>query len=104
MRQKKSNTVKERQKYSSQFKERAIERAQREGVPKTASDLGIHEAMLYSWRKKYESTGVPVEDHKIQMADLARLKRDLPARLFDCVALSLVGRLLWYQPKLSSFI
>ncbi len=77
MSQRKSNTAKERQQYSSQFRERAIERAKKEGVPKTAKDLGIHEAMLYSWRRKYESTGVPFEDQKIQVAELARLKRDV---------------------------
>jgi transposase len=68
MSQRKSNTVrvKERQKYSSQFREQAIQRAKKEGVSKTAKDLGIHEAMLYSWRKKYESTGVPFEDQKSQ--------------------------------------
>ena len=39
-----------RNKYSSQFKDQELERASREGVSKAAADLGIAEAMLYSWR------------------------------------------------------
>ncbi len=38
--------------------------------------------MLYSWRKKYETTGIPFEEQKIQAAELARLKRD-NARLLE---------------------
>ncbi len=73
---------KKRQKYSSQFREQAVARAKKDGVPKVAKDLGIHEAMLYSWRKKYEETGIPFEDQKIQTAELARLKREV-ARLSE---------------------
>lgn len=76
MSQKKVIVTKKRQKYSSQFREQALARAKKEGVPKAAKDLGIAEAMLYSWRKKYETTGIPFEDQKIQAAELARLKRD----------------------------
>ncbi len=78
----KSIITKKRQKYSSQFREQAIARANKDGVPKAAKDLGIHEAMLYSWRKKYEGTGIPFEDQKIQAAELVRLKRDV-ARLSE---------------------
>ena len=34
-----------------------LERADRDGVPKTAQDLGIAELMLYSWRAKSRQTG-----------------------------------------------
>lgn len=77
MSQRKSPITKVRQQYSSQFRERALERAKKEGVAKTPKDLGIHEAMLYSWQRKYESTGVPFEDQKLQTAELARLKREV---------------------------
>jgi transposase len=82
MSQKKSIFTKKRQKYSSQFREQAVARAKKDGVPKAAKDLGIHEAMLYSWRKKHERTGIPFEDQKIQSAELTRLKRDV-ARLSE---------------------
>ena len=38
--------------YTAQFKEQALERAERDGIPKVAQDLGLAESMLYSWRAK----------------------------------------------------
>ncbi|MEQ1546281.1 transposase [Methyloglobulus sp.] len=47
-----------RNKYTSQFKEQALERADRDGIPKVAQDLGLAEAMLYSWRTKRRNRGL----------------------------------------------
>jgi transposase len=77
MTQKQSNPTNQRKKYSSQFKEQAVERAKKDGVRKAAKDLGIAEPMLYSWKKKHEETGIPFEDQKLQAAEMARLKREL---------------------------
>ena len=85
MTHKKSIITKQRKKYSTQFKEQAVERANRDGVPKAAKDLGIHECMLYSWRKQLEKTGIPFEDQMNQSAELARLRRE-NSRLSDEVA------------------
>jgi transposase len=74
-----------RQKYTAQFKSQALERADRDGVPKTAKDLGIAESMLYSWRAKSRQTGQSFEDQKLQQAEIARLKRE-NTRLEDEVA------------------
>jgi len=82
MTNKKLKTTNDRKKYSPQFKEQAVERAKKDGVPKVAKDLGIAECMLYSWRNKHEKTGIPFEDQKIQEAELARLKRE-NSRLSD---------------------
>ena len=71
--------------YTSQFKEQALERADRDGVPKVAQDLGLAEGTLYAWRAKRRQTGQPFEDQKLQQAELARLKRD-NARLEEEVA------------------
>ncbi len=48
----KNNPKKEtaRKKYSPQFKDQAVERAKKDGVPQAAKDLGITESMLYYWR------------------------------------------------------
>lgn len=73
MTHKKSNDIKERNKYTTQFKEQAVARAIKDGVPKAAKDLGIHEAMLYTWRRTLESTGIPFEDQKLNAAELALL-------------------------------
>ena len=41
-----------RKKYSPQFKDQALERAVKDGIPQVAKDLGIKESMLYSWRSQ----------------------------------------------------
>jgi transposase len=43
--------------YTSQFKEQAIERTDRDGIPKVAQDLGLAEGTLYAWRAKRRQTG-----------------------------------------------
>lgn len=72
------NQRKPRQKYSPQFKDQALERAEKDGVPKTAKDLGIPEPMLYSWRTKRKQGGNnSLENQKLQQAEMARLKREV---------------------------
>lgn len=68
------------QKYSPQFKDQALERATRDGVPQAAKDLGITESLLYSWRAKRSQGGDSMENQKIQQAEMSRLKREV-ARL-----------------------
>jgi transposase len=70
------NTTTVRNKYTAQFKEQALERADRDGIPTVAKDLGLAESMLYSWRAKRRQTGKPFEDQKLQQAEMARLKRE----------------------------
>lgn len=65
-----------RHKYSPQFKDQALERAAKDGVPKAAADLGIPLPMLYSWRTKRKQGGDSLENQKLQQAELTRLKRE----------------------------
>jgi len=65
-----------RKKYSPQFKDQALERAEKDGVPQVAKDLGISDAMLYSWRSKQKQGGDSIENQKLQQAEVTRLKRD----------------------------
>ena len=74
--QKELTTPVVRNKYTAQFKEQALERAVRDGIPKVAQDLGLAESMLYSWRSKRRQTGQPFEEQKLQQAEVARLKRE----------------------------
>lgn len=74
-----------RKSYSSQFKEQALELAEKYGVSKAAQDLGIAETMLYNWRAKRNQTGQSFEEQKLQQAEMARLKRE-NARLEEEVA------------------
>jgi transposase len=71
--------------YTAQFKEQALERADRDGIPTVAKDLGLAESMLYSWRAKRRQTDRPFEEQKLQQAEMARLKRE-NARLEEEVA------------------
>lgn len=65
-----------RQKYSPQFKDQAVERAAKDGVPQVAKDLGIKESMLYYWRAQKALSGTPIENQKLQQAEMAKLKRE----------------------------
>lgn len=62
-----------------------MERADRDGIPKAAKDLGLAKSMLYNWRTKRRQTCQPFEDQKLQQAEMARLKRE-NARLEEEVA------------------
>ncbi len=78
----KSTERKLRKKHTAQFKEQAILRATKDGVPKVAQDLGIAPSMLYSWRAKPGQSGQSFEAVTLQQSQLARLKRE-NARLED---------------------
>ena len=65
-----------RKKYSPQFKDQVLERAKQYGVKQVAKDLGLAEAMVYSWKAQREKAGNSLEHQKIQQSDLARLKRE----------------------------
>lgn len=65
-----------RKKYSPQFKEQALARAEKEGIKQVSKDLGLDPAYLYSWRAKSRDTGIPLENQRLQQAELAKLKRD----------------------------
>ena len=71
-----ANITAVRNKYTTQFKKQALDRADRDGIPKVAQDLGLAESMLYSWRAKRRQTGQPFEEQKLQQAEMARLKRE----------------------------
>lgn len=73
---------KARNRYSAEFKEQALKRAEKDGVAVTAKDLGLAESQLYAWRQKRRLDGQTTEEQKLQQAELARLKREV-ARLED---------------------
>ena len=60
---KESTTSVIRNKYTVQFKEQVLERADRDGIPIVAIDLGLSESMLYSWRSKLRQTNQPRLGH-----------------------------------------
>lgn len=66
-----------RNKYSPQFKDQAIERAAKDGIPQVAKDLGIKKSMLYYWRAQKNRSGDSIENQKIDQAEMAKLKREV---------------------------
>ncbi len=76
MNNKKSEQPLVRRKYSPQFKDRALERIDKDGVRQVAKDLGLSEPLLYSWKAQQKKDGDSLENQKLQQAELARLKRE----------------------------
>ena len=77
MNEKSPKQEKVRQKYSPQFKDQAVDRAAKDGIPQVAKDLGIAESMLYYWRTQKNRGGDTIENQKLQHAEMARLKREV---------------------------
>ena len=65
-----------RNNYTAQFKEQALERADCDGIPTVAKDLGLAESILYSWRSKRRQTDQPFQEQKLQQAEMSLLKRE----------------------------
>ena len=85
MTSKKSGTKAERKRFSPEFKQQALLRAVKDGIPAVAGDLGLKPTQLYAWRAKAQQQGEDAEAQRIQQAETARLKREV-ARLEEEVA------------------
>lgn len=68
---------KARRRYSAEFKEQALKRAETDGVAAAARDLGLAESQIYGWRQRHRLEGLTTEEQKLQHAELARMKREL---------------------------
>lgn len=79
---KKVKLIPKKSKFSTQFKEQALERAEKIGVIRAAEDLGISATLIYVWRKKRSQTGIPFEEQKLQASEVSSLKRQV-ARLSE---------------------
>ena len=75
----------ERKRFSAEFKQQALLRAAKDGIPAVARDLGLEPAQLYSWRARAQQDGDDAEAQRVQQAETARLKREV-ARLEEEVA------------------
>ncbi|MGY0653111.1 IS3 family transposase [Luteimonas sp. A537] len=85
MTRKKSETKAERKRFSPEFKQQALLRAAKDGIPAVARDLGLEPAQLYGWRTKSQQQGEDAEVRRAQQAETAQLKREV-ARLEEEVA------------------
>ena len=80
MSRKKVETKVERKRFSIEFKQQALLRAVKDGIPAVARDLGLEAAQLYAWRAKAQQQGQDAEAQRLQQSETARLKREV-ARL-----------------------
>lgn len=85
MTRKKVEAKSERKRFSAEFKQQALLRAVKDGVPAVARDLGLEPAQLYAWRAKAQQQGEDAEAQRLQQSEAARLKREV-ARLEEEVA------------------
>ena len=74
---KKTKTTAQRKRYSDQFKQEALLRAAKDGVPMAARDLGLQPTQLYAWRSRATQRGEDAETQRVQSAETARLRREL---------------------------
>ena len=82
---KKIEGKKGRKRYSAEFKQQALLRAQSDGVVVAARDLGLQASQLYAWRGQVQQHGQDVEAQRLAQSEAARLKREV-ARLEEEVA------------------
>jgi transposase len=80
MSRKKVEAKSERKRFSAEFKQQALLRAVKDGIPAVARDLGLEPAQLYAWRSKAQQQGQDAEAQRLQQSETARLKREV-ARL-----------------------
>lgn len=69
--------VEAKKQYSAEFKQQALLRAVKEGIPAVAQDLGLEPAQLYAWRAKPQQHGQDAQAQQLMQSELARLKREL---------------------------
>ena len=69
-----------KQRHSAEFKQQALDRAEKDGVAVAARDLNLHASQLYAWRQKKQLEALSGDEQRLMQAENARLKREL-ARL-----------------------
>lgn len=78
---KRTATVKQvRRRYGLEFKERALLRADQDGVALAAKELKLAPSQFYAWRAKARAGSQTSEAQRLNQAEHARLKREV-ARL-----------------------
>ena len=82
---KKAEAKRERKQFSAEFKQQALLRAVKDGVPAVARDLGLEAAQLYAWRAKSQQQGQDAEAQRLMQSEHARLKREV-ARMEEEIA------------------
>lgn len=99
MTRKKTETKAERKRFSAEFKQQALLRAVKDGVPAAARDLGLEPAQLYGWRAKAQQQGEDAEAQRLMQSEHARLKREVARMEEEIAFLKKAAAYFAKQPK-----
>ena len=73
--------------HTQEFKQEAVNLAIKQGVAKTAKELGIYESQIYDWRIKLATKASTSEREAALATEVARLKRQLAEQAEDLAIL-----------------
>ena len=88
-----------RTRFSAEFKQQALLRAVKDGVPAAAQELGLEPAQLYAWRSKAQQQGQSDEAQRLQQSELARRRRELARVEEENAFLKKAAAYIAKQPK-----
>jgi transposase len=77
MKQSKSSKKANRNRYTDEYKQEALNLADRVGVPNAAEQLGLAASQLYGWRSKRHEQSNQGDREQQVLAENVRLKREL---------------------------
>lgn len=99
MTRKKPEAKAERKRFSAEFKQQALLRSVKDGIPAVARDLGLEPAQLYAWRAKAQQRGEDAEAQRLQQSENARLKREVTRLEEEVAFLKKAAAYFAKQPK-----
>lgn len=73
--------------HTQEFKQEAVNLASKQGVAKTAKDLGVYESQIYDWRTKLAKKANTSQREAELAAEVAKLKRQLAEQAEDLAIL-----------------
>lgn len=80
-------TKKIRKIHTQEFKQEAVNLAAKQGVAKTAKELGVYESQIYDWRTKLTKKASTSQREAELAAEVAKLKRQLAEQAEDLAIL-----------------
>lgn len=92
-------SVKKRTRFSAEFKQQALLRAVKDGVPAVARDLGLQPAQLYAWRAQAQQQGEDAEAQRLAQSEAARLRREVTRLEEEVAFLKKAAAYFAKQPK-----
>ena len=99
MTRKKVEAKTERKRFSAEFKQQALLRSVKDGIPAVSRDLGLEPAQLYAWRAKAQQQGQDAEEQRLMQSEHARLKREVARMEEEIAFLKKAAAYFAKQPK-----